>query len=393
MDVSDLTEPQEESPYPRFSDGELARRAAAVRGLLRDRGLDALLVGGGPGAADIFYLTNYRPRSPAWLLLPLATEPVLFHHFFNHNPCVRAMGTVRDVRWYGPDAAAALAACLRELDLARAAVGVAGLQSGIPHGRFAALQAAVPEVRFEDVGRSFRRLRWIRSEEEIGWLRRSARLTDLACEALEHGIRPGLSELDLSRLMHEAVLPQDGQLSVGFLASTPMDAPRRFVPWQYPTRRVLRRGDAVITELTVDYWTYGAQIHRPFAVAAPPSALYGRLFEAALECYDRVFHALRPGVTSRDVIEAASIIEERGFTSYDSLLHGEAGKDPELGSPSAVHPPEPWTCEENMVLVIQPNPVTRELTAGLQLGAAVLVRAGGAECLHGYPFHFPVCGA
>jgi hypothetical protein len=45
-----------------------------------------------------------------------------------------------------------------------------------------------------------------------------------------------------------------------------------------------------------------------------------------------------------------------------------------------------------MVHVIQPNPVTRDLRAGLQLGAAVLVKPAGGEALHNYPFKFPVCG-
>ena len=45
-----------------------------------------------------------------------------------------------------------------------------------------------------------------------------------------------------------------------------------------------------------------------------------------------------------------------------------------------------------MVHVIQPNPVTLDHTAGLQLGAAVVVKPEGGELLHQYPFKFPVCG-
>jgi hypothetical protein len=74
------------------------------------------------------------------------------------------------------------------------------------------------------------------------------------------------------------------------------------------------------------------------------------------------------------------------------VFHGEAGKSPELGTRSAAHPMEPWTLEENMVHVIQPNPITPDFKAGLQLGAAVVVKADGGEPLHDYPFKFPVCG-
>ena len=83
------------------------------------------------------------------------------------------------------------------------------------------------------------------------------------------------------------------------------------------------------------------------------------------------------------------MLEERGFTAYDSVFHGERGKFPELGAASGAQPLEPWTLRENMVHVIQPNPITRDHTAGLQLGSAVLVRPEGGEPLHRYPFTFP----
>ena len=102
--------------------------------------------------------------------------------------------------------------------------------------------------------------------------------------------------------------------------------------------------------------------------------------------------AFRPGATSKDVLNASSIIEERGFTVYDSLVHGEGGKSPELGTRSSAHIVEPYEFKENMVVVIQPNPVTLDGKAGLQLGAANLVTNNGAISLHEYPFKFPVCG-
>jgi Xaa-Pro dipeptidase len=382
----------EEGLYPRFSEAEFRRRHQGVRALLQESGADALLIGGGPGSADVFYLTNYYPYMPAWVVFPRDGDPVIFHHFFNHNPCIREMSIVEDVRWYGPRPHAALADFLRERDLARAAIGVVGLANAIPYNQFAALQQELPETRFEDIGRAYQEMRWIRSGEELEWFAESARLTDLACQMLEDGIRPGLSEWDLSLLMHEGFLPEGGQLALQFMASTRMHAPDRFVPYQFPTTRVLEKGDVVITELTMTYWGYWSQIHRPFAVGEPPTAVYQELFDVALECYERVLAVLRPGTTSEEIIDAGSVVEQRGFGVYDSLFHGEMGKNPELGTPSSAHPYEPFTVRENMVMVIQPNPVTNDRSAGLQLGSAVRITADGAEALHRYPFKFPVCG-
>src|SRR6266508_2404509 len=233
--------------------------------------------------------------------------------------------------------------------------GVVGLATSIPHGQFEELRRLLPAAGFKDLGRRLDQIRWIRSEEELGWLRRSAELTDRACELLEARIRPGLSEHDLVTTIHEAFLPEGGQAGLHFLAATSMADPDRFVPWQFPTGRVLRQGDVVITEITVSWWGYGAQIHRPFAVAA-------------------------------------EVIAERGFTVFDSVVHGEGGRNPELGISGSAHTLEPWTFQENQVMVVQPNPVTLDHRAGLQLGCAVRVAAGGAEPLHRYPFEFPVCG-
>ena len=134
------------------------------------------------------------------------------------------------------------------------------------------------------------------------------------------------------------------------------------------------------------------QIHRPFAIGKEPSPTYRKLFDTACECYESVRKICKPSTTSEQIIAATSAIEENGFTSYDSVFHGEAGKSPELGTKSAAHPLENWTLEENMVHVIQPNPITKDCKAGLQLGAAVVVKPSGGEALHNYPFKFPVCG-
>lgn len=112
----------------------------------------------------------------------------------------------------------------------------------------------------------------------------------------------------------------------------------------------------------------------------------------ALECYEHVRGLCKLGTTSAEIIAATSVIEDRGFTTYDSVFHGERAKSPELGTRSAWHPFEPWTLKENMGYVIRANPCTLDHQAGLQRGSAVVVRPNGGECLHHYPFKFPVCG-
>jgi Xaa-Pro aminopeptidase len=376
--------------FPRFSNTEYTRRYTAIREAMDQEQLEAILISGARGSSEVHYLSNYLAQSPCWLLFPRAGNPALFVHFFNHQPCARAQSIIEDVRWYGPAPLPTLIDELRKRGLGKSKIGLVSMR-GMAYGHVTDLRRGLPGADFTEFGPRFSRIRRVRSEEELSYLRKSGYLTDLACEALENNLRPGLSEQDVLSIVYQAYIKQGGDPGIHFIASTQMDNADRFVPWQKQTSRVLEKGSVVITELTVSYWGYSTQIHRPFAIGTEPSATYRKLFDAAYQCYENIRKICRPGTTSEEIVAASSIIEESGFTSYDSVFHGEAGKAPELGTKSAAHPLESWTLEQNMVHVIQPNPITLDFKAGLQLGAAVVVKPSGGEPLHNYPFKFPVC--
>lgn len=377
--------------FPRFSDAEYARRYRAIREAMARESVDAILISGARGSPEVAYLSNYQAQSPCWLLFPGQGDATVFIHFFNHQPCAKAQSVMRDVRWYGPTPLPAIVEEIRKRGLERSKIGLVSMRA-MAYGHVMELQRQFPQAELVEFGPQFNRIRRVRSEEELIYLRKSGYLTDLACEALEDKLRPGLTEQDVLAVVYGAYLKNGGDPGIHFIASTGMEKPDRFVPWQKQTSRVLEKGSVVITELTVSYWGYSTQIHRPFAIGREPDQTYRRLFDAAYECYENVRRICTPGTTSEQIVAATSIIEESGFTSYDSVFHGEAGKSPELGTQSAAHPLERWTLEANMVHVIQPNPITKDFTAGLQLGAAVVVKPGGGEALHNYPFKFPVCG-
>ncbi len=380
-----------DSLFPRFSDSEYTRRFGAIRAAMSQGNFDAILVSGARGSSEVAYLSNYQAQSPCWLLLPREGDGTVFIHFFNHQPCAKAQSIMEDVRWYGPTPIPTLVEEINRRGLSKSKIGLVSMRS-MAYGNVMELQRQLPAAEFVEFGPQFAKIRRVRSEEELAYLRRSGYLTDLACEALENNLRAGLNEQDVLAIVYNAYLKNGGDPGIHFIATTNMDKPDRFVPWQRQTSRVLETGSVVITELTVSYWGYSTQIHRPFAIGKEPTPTYRRLFDAAYECYESVRKLCKPGTTSEQIVAATSAVEANGFTSFDSVFHGEAGKSPELGTSSAAHPVEKWTLEENMVHVIQPNPITKDFTAGLQLGAAVVVKPGGGEALHNYPFKFPVCG-
>jgi Xaa-Pro dipeptidase len=377
--------------FPSFSKTEYTRRYTAIRESMDKDNLDAILISGARGSPETHYLSNYLAQSPCWLLFPRKEQPTVFIHFFNHLPCAKEQSIIEDVRWYRPVPMPTIVEEIRKRGFDKSKIGLVSMRA-MAYGHVTELQRQFPDAKFVEFGPQFTRIRRVRSEEELVYLRKSGYLTDLACEALENNLRPGLTEHEILSIVYGAYIKQGGDPGIHFIATTNMDAPDRFVPWQKQTSRVLEKGSVVITELTVSYWGYSTQIHRPFAIGKEPAPIYRKLFDVAHACYENIRKISKPGTTSEDIVAASSIIEESDFTSYDSVFHGEAGKSPELGTKSAAYPLEPWTLQENMVHVIQPNPITKDFTAGLQLGAAVVVKPSGGEPLHNYPFKFPVCG-
>lgn len=383
-----------EGAFPKFSKAEYHRRFQLIRKLMLQEDVEALVIHGTTAMGSaVHYLSHYVPARPTWLIFPLEGPSTLFLHFYNHILCTKALSIVEDIRCYHPNPGNAVANNLKERGLGASRVGVVGLGSTIPHAQFETLKDECPEVEFKDLAHPFNQIRLIRSEEELEWFRESGRLTDLTCEALEREIRPGLTEYDLSTIIHRAFLPESGHMGIHFLSTTSMQNPEQPVPWQYLTPREIERGDVVITEITISYWGYATQIHRPFTVSTKPTSIYQELFDRATECFEAVRGIAKPGTTSEEIVDISTqMTEDKGYPILDSLFHGEGGRNPELGTHNSHHIFEQYELKENMVVVVQPNLTANNGKAGLQVGAAMIVKSTGGELLNRYPFHFPICG-
>ena len=122
-----------------------------------------------------------------------------------------------------------------------------------------------------------------------------------------------------------------------------------------------------------------------------PTSLYRGLHAAADAAFDAIAAVLSDGALLAQVIEAARVIEDAGFTTIDDLLHGYGGGylPPILGSatrPAGPVPDEPFRA--GMTVVIQPNVVTRDGMAGVQTGEMVLITESGIERMHAMPRGF-----
>ena len=376
------------SLYPTFSDQEFARRYQAVRAFMAEADAAALVVYGGR-SLEIQYLTGWPGTREAYLVFPREGEPTMFVQLYNHLPNAQRMAVLRDVRWGGTSSPDSVVGNLKERGIERGRIGLVGPVSWQHYGR---LQQGLPGVELVDLTQRLRALETVKSEEEIERIRIAARFSDQAMRALEREVRPGLREDQLAAIVEGAYAPEGGTHGIHFMATTPMRDPAIGVPSQVQSLRVIQPGDVLITEISGGYWGYTGQIHRAYAIGENPTPEFRRLHDAAVETYERVRDAIRDGATAEDVLAAAEVVHERGYTIYDDLLHGANQFPPILRTRRTSHGPvPPFTFRENMVVVIQPNVIREDARMGLQVGETLRVTRTGTERLHDYPMEFIVC--
>ena len=330
--------------------------------------------------SGVQWVTNWPVTRDAMVLVQPGEQDVLLVQFYNHVPNARAIASEADVRWGGPSTATTMAEIL-----ARRAPARVGAIGPLTMGASSKLAGVAPLV---DMNEAYTRLRMIKSPEEIEFLEVGAALTDRAMEAVATNARPGVSELELAAAVEASYRAEGAKDHVHYFAITNMDDPSQCVPAQHQARRAISAGDAVSAEISANYWDYVGQVLRTFTIAADATPLYRELHDTADAAFDAITSVLKPGATCQQVVDAASVIEDAGFTTYDDLLHGFVGGylPPILGSKSRTVEPVPdITFEEGMTVVVQPNVITPDERAGVQTGGLVLITKDGCRSLHDVP--------
>jgi len=368
--------------YPRFSDAEYARRHKALGEVMAKHDLDHLLIvtdhrsGNAPQ-----WVTGWPGTVEAYVVFRPGETMVMHVEWFNHFPLAKKLASGCDVRWGEHRGIQKTIDELRRRGAKR--LGLIG--------PLLARKQRELEKHFQvvELDAEYVRLRLVKSEEELDWLRIGAAFSDAGFDSLLKGTRPGMTERELGNLVERAYVGEGGTTFIHFIGVTPMADPGLFVPPQFHSSRKVQKGDVVFCELSGTFWDYSGQVLRTFSVDAEPTPLYRDLHSAAEAAFEAVTRVVRHGATMQEIISAAGVIEERGFTVCDDLMHGFGGGyfPPIVGTKSRPAGELPrMTLEEDMTVVVQPNVIHG--SAGVQVGELIRVTRTGFERLHAAPRGF-----
>lgn len=396
--------------YPRFSEEEFSHRWERVQDFMDERSLDTLIIYGNAdlkegNQANIEYLSNYSGDFMTYFVFFADPDesPTLYGGLSNHLQYMAEVSVIDDIRLMLPNPSKQITKRIREADLLDGKTGVVSLDPrydySLPYYHHRTFEDELEGEFTEVTGEFTNQIHAVKSDEELEWIRKGAKFTDMGMRALVDAAEPGVTEHELIAEYKYAFLKEGGEASWNFINSAPMEGaePGEAITWKKPSSRELQSGDIVSTEFSAAYHGYAGQLHRPIAVSQPPTDEYWNMWDIALETYEGMLDALQPGNTAKDVADAVSIIEESEYKIYDVLLHGfgNAYTHPFVGTKDSNYWPggddpltEQWEFKENMTVVIQPNIVTRDETKCFQLGTTVAIAEDGPEVFHDYPAEF-----
>jgi len=365
-------------PYGRFSDEEFERRRRALTEVQREYGCDAIVVCGEERAGTgVYWLTGWPTSAEAMVVFASGERDVLFVEFHNHIPNARVMARDADVRWARRQGAQLVVDELTRRGARR--IGVIGLLS------WRKSRALGERFDLVDLSDDYQWLRMRKSDEEIEWMRIGAAFSDLELEALLREATIGMTERELGALVERGYHALGGSTVIHFIGVNAMDDPQTCVPPQHHSSRRLQPRDMMFVEFSGSFWDYPGQVLRTISVGAAPTPLFEALYETAEAAFDSITGVLRAGASSREIVQASKLIEEAGFTIHDDLVHGFGGGywPPVLGA-NHRNPDEvpDIRLEANMTIVVQPNVITCDQKAGVQLGEMVRVTETGFERMH-----------
>jgi Xaa-Pro dipeptidase len=387
MDHPNLQDPKAKAilaqPFGRFSDQEFARRRRALASVAVKQNCDAILLCGEERTGTgVGWLTGWPTSARALALFKPGDRDVLFVEHINHVPNAREIARDADVRWAERRGAMAAADEMARRGVRR--VGVIGVLTWLHSRQLGAFELV-------DLSEDYRCLRMRKSEEEIDWMRIGAAFSDLGLASLLRKGKTGMTERELGALVERDYHALGGSTVIHFIGRNDMAKPTCCVPPQHHSSHCLNAGDMMFVEFSGTFWDYPGQVLRTIAVGAEPSPLFQTLYDTAEAAFDAITGILKAGVSAQEIVDATGLIESAGFSIYDDIVHGFGGGywPPVLGTKSRPSGPIPdIRLEANMVIVVQPNVITTDERAGVQLGEMVRITETGFERLHAAPWGF-----
>jgi len=376
---------------------EYGRRLEKVRHVMATRGLDVLVVS---DPSNMAWLTGYD----GWSFYVHQAVVV----FLDADPWWWGRGQdaagARRTVWMGEDRIRAypdgyvqsrerhpmqhLAAELADDGRARARLGVELDNYWYSAAADRALRAALPETRLDDATALVNWQRAVKSETELAYMRRAARIVERMHGVVRAEMRPGVRKCDLvAKLTAAGIEGADGHggdyPAIVPLLPTGRDAAAPHLTWD---DKPLETGSATFFEIAGCHRRYHAPLCRTVHLGPPPPVVRNAE-RALLDGLEAGLEAARAGNRACDVAAALHAVLAEAGIHRDARCGYAVGLSypPDWGERTISFRAEDDTVlEPNMTFHFMPGLWMDDW--GLEITESIVIRERGpAECLANYP--------
>ena len=384
-----------------ISEAEYKRRMERVRKVLTKRRLDALYLTNG---TSMFYLTGYSfisTERPAALVIPADGTITFMGPLLEKDHVPLKTKIIEGVRTYvdypgEKHPIEHFAEFLKDMGLAKKRIGIdnkagaAGTWGYMGPPLFKKLR----EAKFVETKDLVPSMRLVKSEEEIALIKESAKWANLAHGLLQEYTAEGLWDVEVALaasqeacvIMKKALgldyepMRRSSPVGVGFRGQIgEMSA----IPHSIATRRMIRRGDVIVTGAGADVGGYSCELERTMIVGKP-TPKQKRYFNVMVKAQDAAFKTFKPKAKCSEVDKATiSVFKKAGL--MDLVKHhtghglGLEGHEPpwlDIGNDELLR--------AGMVVSCEPG-IYETGFAGFRHSDTVLITEEGAEIITYYP--------
>jgi ectoine hydrolase len=376
-----------------FTDGEYQRRIAKTRKAMEARGLDAIVVS---DPSNMSWLSGYDGWSfyvYQAVVLTMEGEPVWW------GRAMDALGAKRTVFMHGADRIVGyddtfvqnpekhpmetLADLLAELGCEKGRIGVELDNYYYSAAAHACLTRKMPKADFRDATSVVNWQRAVKSEREIEYMRRAARIVEEMHKRIFELAEPGIRKNDLiAEIYATGIRGADGfwgdYPAIVPMAPSGMDATAPHLTWD---DRPMYEGEATFFEIAGAHRRYQCPQSRTLFLGKVPQR-YRNAERAVLDAISAGLEQARPGNEAQDIANAFN----------ETLNRAGFEKDSRCGYAIGISYPPDWgertiSFRRGDATVLEPGMTFHFMPAlwlddgGLEITEPILITETGHECL------------
>ncbi|WP_054842691.1 Xaa-Pro peptidase family protein [Vulcanisaeta distributa] len=159
-------------------------------------------------------------------------------------------------------------------------------------------------------------MRISKDEGELRNIERAVRAIEDGIKAAHETIKPGMTELDIAKVISDAI---------GNAGAEPRDVlvqsgPNSAIPHWVPSRRRVEVGDVVVIDVTATYNDYYGDLTRTFVIGNPPGDFW-RIYNLVKKAHDEAIAGIKEGVTGAYVDSIARRVITEGGYGGEYFIH------------------------------------------------------------------------